>query len=143
MFCPFCSHEETKVLESRALDNTMRRRRECFSCSNRFTTYEKAVFNLNVQKKDGSIQAFDLQKTQNSIQKALAKADEELINNITQKVEQRILRKKANPVKTTLIGGYVLQELKKQDKIAYLRFASIYKEIDDPKILKKELSSIV
>ena len=140
MFCPFCRNEETKVLESRVLDNSMRRRRECLKCANRFTTYEKVSFNLTVLKKDGTTQPFNLQKISQSIESALAKADETAIETLTRKVEQKVLRRKSNPIKTSLIGRFVLQELKKYNKIAYLRFASIYKEIDDPKLLEKELN---
>ena len=118
----------------------MRRRRECFKCANRFTTYERASFNLTVLKKDSSSQPFDIQKVYKSIQKACPKEDSHTISKITTKVEQKILRKKTNQVKTTIIGKYVLQELKKHNKIAYLRYTTIHKEITDPKKLEKELN---
>ncbi len=143
MFCPLCNNTETKVLESRIHQDTLRRRRECLHCTNRFTTYERAVFNLKVTKKDGREQNFDLQKLQNSIHLAFGKADPETINSITKKVHQRILAKKTNPIKSAMIGKLALAEIKKTNKIAYLRFASIYKSIDDPKKLEKELQTIV
>ena len=143
MYCPFCSHGETKVLESRLVDTSMRRRRECLKCSNRFTTYENAEFNLRVLKKDGREEAFNLQKVTVSIQKACAKTDLDSINTLAQKIQRKILRKKVNPIKTTDIGRFVLQELKKFDKLTYLRFASIYKSIDDLKLLEKEIKMIV
>ena len=143
MYCPFCSHEDTRVLESRIVNSAVRRRRECEKCSSRFTTYEKALFQLSVIKKDGHTQLFALEKIAMSIEKALGKPDQELVNTLTKKVEQRILAKKKNPIKTTEIGRMVLAELKKQDKMAYVRFATIHKSIDDPKVLEKELEMMI
>ena len=140
MYCPFCSFEETKVLESRVVDDSMRRRRECLKCANRFTTYERVSFNLAVIKRNGSVQPYDIQKVVNSIERACGKIDSSKVNELARKVEQKILRKKSNKVKTTLVGKFVLQELKKVNKIAYLRFASVHKKIDDPKMFEKELS---
>lgn len=143
MFCPFCSHQDTKVLESRITDNAMRRRRQCLSCVNRFTTYEKAVFQLTVVKKDGREEPFNLTKIQHSIEKACSKTDTKIIESLTKKVEQKIFQKKLTSIKTTAIGKIVLQELKKFDKIVYLRYTSVYKSIDNPLLLKKELNAIV
>ena len=142
IYCQFCSHEDTKVLESRLVNSAVRRRRECGKCSSRFTTYEKAQFQLAVMKKDGRTQTFELEKVAAGIRKALGKADEGLTSNLTKRVEQRILAKKKNPIKTTEIGKMVLSELRKADKMAYVRFASIHKSIDDPKALEKELETI-
>ena len=143
MYCPYCSNNETKVLESRIVDTSMRRRRECLKCSNRFTTYENAEFNLKVLKKSGKEEPFNLQKLSLSIQKACCKTDSQIILGLANKVQKKILNKKSNLIKSTLIGKLVLQELKKSDKIAYLRFASIYKGINDPKVFEKEISLIV
>lgn len=142
MYCPYCSYAETKVLESRALDSSLRRRRECLKCSNRFTTYEKAEFNLRVLKKSGHEEAFSLQKIYNSIQKACSKTSPEVVTILAGKVQTKILNKKTNLIASTEIGKLVLQELKKFDKIAYLRFASVYKKIEDPKLLEKEISLV-
>ena len=139
MDCPFCTHTETKVLESRLVNEGVRRRRSCNKCSNRFTTYEKAFFNLTVIKKDGRIQPFDVQKIMNSIQRSSAKVE---LEELTRKIERQLLAKKVNPIKTKDIGKTVLKELKKVDKMAYLRFASIHKSIEDPKLLEKELKTI-
>ena len=140
MYCPFCSHGETKVLESRLLDTSMRRRRECLKCSNRFTTYEHAEFNLKVLKKDNREEDFNLQKVALSIERACGKIDSDILTNLSKKVQEKILNKKKSPIKSNEIGRFVLSVLKKYDKIAYLRFASIYKSIDDPKLLEKEIS---
>ncbi len=142
MDCPFCSHLETKVLESRLIDNSVRRRRECLDCHNRFTTYEKAVFQLSVIKKDGREEPFNAEKITSSLLKACNKAEEQTIQDMSKHIEMKLLAKKKNPLTTLEIGNLVLQELKKFDKIAYVRFASIHKGIDDPKQLKKEVSLI-
>ncbi len=142
MYCPYCSNEDTKVIESRLKAETVRRRRECLSCATRFTTYEKPIFQLSVIKKDGREEPFQISKVEDSLQKACSKTEPELITQLTKRVERRILTKKTNQIKTNQIGRLVLQELKKFDKIAYLRFATVHKQIDDPKSLEKELKLI-
>ncbi|MBT4150464.1 transcriptional repressor NrdR [Candidatus Woesearchaeota archaeon] len=142
MYCLFCNNNDTKVLESRIVDDTLRRRRECLSCNNRFTTYERAEFNLKVQKKDGRIQEFDLEKIERSIKPAYGKVESQLIKSLATKVQRKILNKKSNPIKTIHIGKFILQELKKDDKMAYLRYATVYKGIEDPQILEKEIQSM-
>jgi transcriptional repressor NrdR len=142
MYCPFCLNEDTKVLESRVIDDSMRRRRACLKCENRFTTYERSSFNLTVEKKDSSIQPFDLNKISLSLKLACGKPDEQLISNLTKNIQQKILKKKTNPIKTIYIGKVILQELKKYNKIAYLRYISVHKEMNDPKIFEKELQLI-
>tara|TARA_Y100000310_G_scaffold200109_1_gene200111 strand:+ start:355 stop:798 length:444 start_codon:yes stop_codon:yes gene_type:complete len=142
MNCPYCSNEETKVLESRLKEAAVRRRRECLSCTTRFTTYEKPVFQLSVVKKDGREEPFQVSKIEDSLQKACSKTEPELIVQLTRRIERKVLSKKTNQIKTNQIGKLVLQELKKFDKIAYLRFATVHKQIDDPKLLEKELRMI-
>ena len=143
MYCPFCSKSDTKVLESRLLNDSIRRRRECLNCTNRFTTYETARIHFKVIKRDGKEQEFDLSKVEQSVSKACGKIEPEILTNLTRKIEMKILNKRNNPLKTSDIGKTVLQELKKYDKMVYLRFASIHKEINDPKMLKKELNTII
>ncbi len=141
MQCPYCS-SETKVLESRAAEGSMRRRRECLQCENRFTTYEKAVFQFYVLKKDGREEPFQTAKITSSIRRALGKEEGKEGNGsleIARKAEQKILLRKKNPIRTTEIGRIVLQELRKADKMAYVRFASIHKSIEDPRLLRKEI----
>jgi|SRR3989338_3778521 len=142
MYCAYCSHEDTKVLESRQIDDALRRRRECLECGNRFTTYERAFFQLQVTKKDGQEQPFEIEKLESSIRKACSKQEQEEISLLAKKIEQKILLRKTNPIKTKEIGKLVLQELRRCDKIAYLRYATVHKGIDDPRILKKELQII-
>jgi len=143
MYCPFCSKVDTKVLESRLLNDSIRRRRECLNCSNRFTTYETAKIHFKVIKRNGKEQEFDLNKIEKSIGKACGKISVEELSNLTRKIEMKILNKKMNQVKTSEIGKTALQELKKYDQMAYLRFASVHKEINDPKMLKKELNTMI
>jgi transcriptional repressor NrdR len=123
-------------------DAAVRRRRECLSCTNRFTTYEKAFFNLMVVKKDGREQPFAIQKISRSIEQACPKIEASVVQTMTSKIERKLLPKKSNPIKTKAIGKLVLQELRKHNKIAYLRFASIHKAIEDPKTFEKELQTI-
>ena len=142
MQCLYCSHPETKVLESRQAEGALRRRRECLKCSNRFTTYEKAMVNFSVLKKDGREQPFQSEKIKNSIIKACGKVEEQQVELMTKRLEQKIFLKKTHRVKTTEIGKMVLRELRKYDKMAYVRFASIHKSIEDPKLLEKELQLV-
>ena len=142
MHCPFCAHKDTKVLESRISENSFRRRRECLKCENRFTTYEKAVFHFSVIKKNGTEQPFNVEKIKNGVMRAYGKIEEDALQRLMGRIEQRILVKKVNPIKTTEIGKIVLAELKKENKIAYLRYATVYKSIEDTKVLEKELQLI-
>jgi transcriptional repressor NrdR len=143
MYCPYCSHTETKVLESRLQPGALRRRRSCLSCQNRFTTYETASFSLKVIKRDGREEEFSLSKITSGIERAFGKTDPETISLLGKKIHQRILAQKTSPLRTTKIGQIVLQELKKVNKLAYLRYASVYKSINDPEELKEELQLIV
>ena len=143
MNCPFCSKTDTRVLESRIINDSVRRRRECGNCTNRFTTYEKAAFHLKIIKRNGREQEIDLKKVERSVERACGKINSEIIEQLTKKIEQRILKKKLNTIKSTDVGKVVLQELKKFDKIAYLRYATVYKSLDDPELLKKELNTII
>jgi transcriptional repressor NrdR len=141
MLCPYCE-KETKVLESRLIDNSVRRRRECLDCTNRFTTYEQAVFQLTVRKKNLKEQPFDSNKITTSLKRACRKSELNQITNLSKKIETKLLAKKKKTLTTKEIGKEVLKELKKFDKIAYVRFASIHKSIEDPKMLEKEVSML-
>lgn len=142
MQCPFCSYQDTKVLESRVIDNAMRRRRECLKCSNRFTTYETVSFNLKVIKRDGREEEFLLQKIARSIEKVIGQKDQSAILALAKNVEQKILNKKVDSIKTKEIGRLVLQELRKVDRAAFLRFAAVYKSVHDPKVLETSAMAI-
>ncbi len=143
MRCPLCNHEDTKVLDSRVTEETVRRRRECAECDGRFTTYEKAELHRLVMKKDQSREPFQEEKVRTSIQKALAKDDLAQLNTITDRVVSRILAKKKDTITSREIGRRVMQELKKVDTLAYLRYASVHKAMNDPKAMEKELQAII
>ncbi len=145
MQCPFCLHDETKVTDKRDVENITRRRRECLKCARRFSTHERVGWSdLTVIKKNGSKQAFDRAKVISGIQKACEKrpVQNETIEQMVNKIEDK-LRKKGSAVKSVVIGELVSQELKRVDKIAYIRFASIYRDFADISDFKKELSGLV
>lgn len=136
MQCPFCHHSQSSVLESRdSEDNQVtRRRRQCEGCSKRFTTYERVEGpQLAVIKKDGGRENFDREKIRRGINKACEKrsVSTDLVEEILDKVEQEMLKKKNSEVSSRLIGNAVLRQLKKVDKVAYVRFASVYLDFDD------------
>ncbi|MFC1801284.1 transcriptional regulator NrdR [Nanoarchaeota archaeon] len=143
MRCIYCSSPETKVLDSRMADSYVRRRRECLKCSKRFTTYEKAQAELIVIKKDNSKQTFEKNKIKSGLIKACNKRpiSEEDINEITNKIENRVLNLNKIEIKSSQIGNIIMKELKKVDPIAYVRFASVCKSFDDITHFEKVLKS--
>jgi transcriptional repressor NrdR len=146
MKCPFCNHPETQVLESRSVEsgNTLRRRRVCESCHKRFTTYEKPKASaLWVIKKDGKREPFDREKIKRGILRAIEKrpVSLDLVNEITSQVEREMLRKKTEEVGSRTIGNAVMKRLKKIDKVAWLRFASVYLEFEDLKDFEKAIKN--
>lgn len=142
MHCPFCSHGDTKVVDSRLSDVEVRRRRECEKCSRRFTTYETAELELTVVKKDGRREQFDPEKVRTGIIKACNKRPitPEQIELVTHKIEQKVRTMGKEEVRSGVIGTTVMKELLKLDKIAYLRFASVCKAFDDPKLFEREIA---
>ncbi len=136
MKCPFCAGFNTKVLESRVVEegSSIRRRRECKSCHKRFTTYEKVRGTpLWVIKKDGRREAFDREKVKRGILRAVEKRpiSMDLVEDIVEAVEREMLRSEKEEVSSRMIGRAVLKRLKKVDKVAWLRFASVYLEFED------------
>jgi transcriptional repressor NrdR len=136
MKCPFCGAADTSVLESRTVDegSSIRRRRECGKCGKRFTTIEavKRSF-LWVIKKDGRREVFDKEKVKRGILRAIEKrpVSLDLVDDITDQVEMEMLRSDKQEIPTRVIGNAVLKRLKKVDKVAWLRFASVYLEFED------------
>jgi len=144
MKCPFCASEETQVLESRAVENgnAIRRRRECTKCNKRFTTYEKTKNNfLWVVKKDGKREPFDREKLKKGILKAIEKrpVSLDLVDDIVDQVEKEMLRKEKEEIPSKVIGSAVLKRLKKVDKVAWLRFVSVYLEFADLEDFEKTI----
>jgi len=148
MFCPYCGFDQSSVLESRDAEDGVvtRRRRECIKCKKRFTTYERVGnIDLKIQKKDGSLESFDPQKLKRGIKKACWKrsVSEEKIQSVVDEIEMMLLNRAKNIVPSKDIGRMAMNRLKKTDKIAYLRFASVYLDLEsigDFEKLIKELS---
>lgn len=146
MICPFCSHEKTSVLETRDTSpEATRRRRECQSCGRRFTTYERLeLTNVIVEKKSGERESFSRDKLIESISIACQKRPvskrriEELVNN----VEAEIRDAKDRVVESTVIGEMVMDRLRSLDRVAYIRFASVYKEFEDVSNFEKVLRTL-
>jgi transcriptional repressor NrdR len=136
MRCPFCSHTETQVAETRESDegDVVRRRRRCLSCDKRFTTYERADIAMpSVVKKDGRRADFDSGKLRASMQLALRKrpVSVEQIDAALNRIEEKLLASGAREIASTRLGELVMRELKRIDKVAYVRFASVYRSFED------------
>lgn len=136
MRCPYCSHEETQVVETRESDegDVVRRRRRCQACDKRFTTYERAEFALpSVVKKDGTRAEFDEAKLRASMQLALRKrpVSVEQIDAAVSRIQDKLLTNGAKEVASAKLGELVMRELKRIDKVAYVRFASVYRSFED------------
>lgn len=136
MNCPYCTHNDTQVLESRLLpeNDGIRRRRECKKCDKRFTTHEKVVnLDLKVIKKSGKVEAYSRDKLIKGITKACYKRDvsEKIVENIVDEIELRFLKRKTVQIKSVELGKMVLNRLQKVDELAYMRFASVYMDFDN------------
>lgn len=148
MRCPFCNHEETKVIDSRvAADGlSIRRRRECLSCNYRCSTYEEVeILDLEVTKRNGSIESYSREKLETGLRKALEKRpiSSEGFKQLISEIEQEIQKKmKDNKIESREIGSIVMRKLKKSDQVAYIRFASVYRQFEDIEEFKKELEKL-
>jgi transcriptional repressor NrdR len=136
MKCPFCGKADSQVLESRTVSegDSVRRRRECLACGKRFTTQEKVKNHfLWVVKKDGGREPFEKEKIKRGILRAIEKRpiSLDLVNEIADEVEREILKKEKEEIPSRAIGNAVMRRLKKIDKVAWLRFASVYLEFED------------
>jgi transcriptional repressor NrdR len=144
MKCPYCQAPDSRVTDSREISNgsAIRRRRECLVCGRRFTTFERIdLAGLVVVKKDGRRQEFDPDKLRQKLRVALTKrpVGEEQIDQIVQRVESDLLAQGKAEVPSSAIGEAVLQQLKAVDHVAYIRFASVYREFADLQDLKREV----
>jgi transcriptional repressor NrdR len=148
MKCPFCQHDDSRVIDSRTSDDQsmVRRRRECPECRRRFTTYERPgevrVFAI---KKDGRREPFDRSKVVMGITKACEKrpVSRDAIEQIGDEVERWIRDELAEEVSTSDIGQLVMEKLREMDEVAYVRFASVYKEFRDADSFLKEVEGLV
>ena len=134
MKCPFCGYGDTKVIDSRPSEGKKRRRRECSQCGKRFTTYEVIEKpTLMVDKRDGSFEPFDREKLIKGIQSAIKKrpVSVEQLNNLVDNIENYYANNMLTETTTGEIGDRVLEGLKELDLVAYVRFASVYKDFND------------
>ncbi|KUK15508.1 MAG: Transcriptional repressor NrdR [Petrotoga mobilis] len=136
MKCPFCGYDETKVLDSRPASNgtSIRRRRECLQCQARFTTYERyEQTRIRIIKKDGRRELYDRKKLMNGILKACEKrpVSTDQIEEIVDNIEEQLRRSGNSEIYSSEIGDKVMDQLKSIDQVAYVRFASVYKEFRD------------
>lgn len=144
MLCPYCQHPETKVMDKRDYGKISKRRRECLKCEKRFNTEEMVEeVRLKVMKKDNRREPFDREKLKRGIDKACEKRpiSAEKIDTMITLIEEK-LRKKGKEVPANYIGELVSKELKKVDKVAYIRFASVYRDFRDIEDFKKELKEL-
>jgi len=143
MKCPYCYHEETKVMDKRETEESLatRRRRECLSCKKRFTTYERIETDLIVIKKDNRREKFSREKIKSGILKAIEKRPISLeqVDQMIDNIEATLKSKNSSEIPSTLIGELVMKKLKALDKVAYIRFASVYREFEDPTSFLEEI----
>ena len=147
MKCPYCNNEETQVIDTRDTENleATRRRRECLKCSKRFTTYERVEeAEIVVVKKDGKRERFERQKVINGVLKACEKRDISLdkIEKLVDDVESDLRKRDSVEVESKVIGELIMKKLKSLDKIAYIRFASVYREFEDLERFEEELEKL-
>lgn len=147
MHCPYCQYENTSVLESRIAEDggTMRRRRACPKCEKRFTTYERAEgVDIRVIKKSGKIENFDREKLKHGVMKATWKRPVtiEEIENLIDEVEGVLRKKSSMEVRSWEIGNLVINRLKKLDPLAYLLFASVYRDFQSLTDFQEEIKKL-
>jgi len=146
MRCPYCNAENSKTLETRdSPENNTRRRRECVSCCKRFTTYEYVeTVELMVRKKDGKLERFDVNKIIRGLQKACEKRPVTMsqINELASQVRSDLMLKGTEEIASREIGDLIIKYLKNVDRIAYIRFASVYKQFEEPEDFRQLLLEV-
>ena len=149
MKCPYCHFQETKVVDTRESENleAIRRRRECLNtkCGKRFTTYERAeIANIVIVKKDGRREQFNREKLMTGLQKACEKRpiSTETIERMAGEIESELRKQDKREVKSSVLGQIVIKKLRSLDKVAYLRFASVYFAFEDLSSFEKELKKL-
>jgi len=147
MNCPYCTHLETKVTDSRDTgDFTIRRRRECLKCGKRFTTYERIEHSpIYVVKKDGRKEKYDREKVKKGIMRALEKRtnSSEDVEKMLDRIEKRIRQSGDEEVPSKVVGGFVMSELRDLDQVAYIRFASVYRSFADVTSFEEEVHNLI
>jgi transcriptional repressor NrdR len=147
MHCPFCTAKDTKVIDSRLVGEgyQVRRRRECIECHERFTTFEGAELVMpRVIKQDGSREPFNEDKLLNGLHRALEKrpVSTEQIDEVIHKIKSELRATGEREVSSHFIGGLIMEALKKLDKVAYVRFASVYRSFEDVKEFGEEIAKL-
>jgi len=145
MDCPYCSYKESKVTDKRESPEGIRRRRECLKCKKRFTTYEKiSKDDLYVIKKDGRREKFIREKLETGINLAFEKrpVEKEKITKMINEIEEQIRKIGKKEIKTSEIGELVMKKIKRIDNVAYIRFASVYRDFQDIKDFKREMKEL-
>ncbi len=147
MRCPFCSHADTAVVDSREADEgaVIRRRRRCLACDKRFTTYERVELRMPVLvKKNGARVDYEREKLRASFKLALRKREvpADRVDESIARIEERLIAMAEREVATHRVGELVMRELKKLDKIAYIRFASVYRSFDDPEEFEEAVAEL-
>ena len=148
MKCPFCGYAESKVLDTRSCDDgsKIRRRRECLSCAKRFTSYETIeLVPIMVIKRDNTREQFDRNKLMNGILRACQKrpVSVETVQKIVDEIEYALQNKLVSEVTSTEIGELTMEKLKSIDDVAYVRFASVYRQFGDLNTFMKELTKLI
>ena len=147
MKCPYCSSENTRVIDSRPADdnNSIRRRRMCDDCGKRFTTYEKVeTIPLIIIKKDNNREQYDRSKIEGGVLRALHKRPVSMdqITKLIDEVEVELFNREEKEIQSTVIGELLMDKLKDLDQVAYVRFASVYKEFDSAESFREELAKL-
>lgn len=148
MNCPYCGKDDTRVIDSRPADdgNSIRRRRECDACGRRFTTYEKVeTIPVIVIKKDNNRETYDRSKIEGGLIRACHKRPISVVQvrQLVDEIEAAIFNKEVREISTREIGELVMEKLKRLDSVAYVRFASVYREFKDVNTFMDELKKIV
>ncbi len=145
MRCPYCQYDDSRVVDTRKVGSAVRRRRECLECGQRFTTYERlASVSLFVVKRDGRREPFDREKLARGIDLACVKRplSQEAIETTVNEIEGDLYAMGKAEVESSLIGEMVMDELRKLDEVAYVRFASVYRRFEDVEALAEEISEL-
>jgi len=146
MNCPFCDYHDSKVIDSRDVNDGIRRRRQCLSCGSRFTTYERLQpTGLFVVKKDGRREEFSKDKVLTGIRKACEKRPlpTGIVDKLADDIEAELYQQGKAEIPSAVIGDMVMKGLKSLDHIAYIRFASVYRDFTDITVLKQEIDTLV
>jgi transcriptional repressor NrdR len=143
--CPYCFHKKLKVTDKRESAEGIRRRRECLKCGKRFTTYEKiSPEDIYIIKKDGRREKFEREKLERGIHKAFEKRpiEKEKINKMINEIEEQIRKRGKKETNSFDVGELVMKKIKKIDNVAYIRFASVYRDFKDINDFKQEIKRL-